>query len=392
MVIAKKYKMYSGKKKDLNRLCDTAGWVWNHALALSKRYYRMYGKSLSNYRLQSHILKLRKKNGAWMLLNSQTVQDICQRIQKSYSAFFKWARTRSGRRKSPPKFKKSRVYKSITFKQAGFKLNGNKLTINSLGKTFGFHLSRQYSKPKQVTIKRDNCGDFWIIIFCEEQFEKADKFRTGKTAGFDFSLPKFLVSSNGTSIPDSQFFREFEKQVAKANRSLAKKEKGSNNRNKSKLGLAKLHRRIANKRDAYQWELARTLVLSYDVLCFENLNLDAMKRLWGKKVSDRAFYSFLLKVEYLAHKFQKHYHQANQWFPSSKMCSCCGHKKEKLELSQRAFVCENCGSVKDRDDNSSDNLDQLGRALSYGIEVVSPQMRGVLCKWIPTDTPESPVF
>ena len=85
----------------------------------------MYGKSLNSNKLQKHIAKLRKRNLAWKRLDAQTVQDICQRLDKSYKAFFKWCKKRTANRKSPPKFKKSKKYKSITFKQNGFKLKGN---------------------------------------------------------------------------------------------------------------------------------------------------------------------------------------------------------------------------------------------------------------------------
>lgn len=371
MLVARKYKMYSAKQKHLHRLCNINGWVYNHAVALCRRYYRIYGKSLNNAHLQRHMLKLRKRNEAWQKINSQTIQETCQRIAKSYTAFFKWCKTRTGRRKSPPKFKKSKKYKSFTFKKAGFKLSGNQLTINSIGKTFKFFKSRDYGQPKTVTLKRDFLGDFYIIITCEISTDNTINFKTGKTAGFDFSMPKFLISSGKDNIDAPRFFYQSEKQVAKANRKLSKKIKGSNNRKKAKLELARLHKKINNRREDYQWKLANDLVKKYDVLTFENLNIEAFKKLWGKKVSDWALYSFLLKIEYLSKKYDKEYFQADRFFASSKTCSCCGHKKEKLELSQRTFVCESCGSIKDRDENASDNLNQLGRKLSTRIVEVS---------------------
>ena len=113
-----KFKLYEHKRnRHLKRVINTAGWIYNHCISLHKRYYRIFGKHLNCAKLQKHIAKPRKKNSFWQKVGSQAVQDICQRIEKSYQLFFK----HNNKGVRPPSFKKVRKYKSFTLKQAGYK-------------------------------------------------------------------------------------------------------------------------------------------------------------------------------------------------------------------------------------------------------------------------------
>ena len=353
MLKAYKYKVYSGKKqRKLHRLANTAGRVYNHCIALHKRYYRMYGKSLNHNRLKRHIARIRKTKPDWQRLNSQTVQDIVLRIKKGYAAYKHTKRF--------PSFKKSRKYKSFTFAQSGYKIKGNAITINSIGTTFKFHYSRPYGKIKTITFKRDSLGDFYVILVCE--IERPKQFaRTGKTAGFDFGLKTFLTSSDGEEIESPQFYKQYSKAIAKANKKLSKKVKGSNNWYKAKDELNRVYRKMTNKRDNHQWEIALHLVRKYDVLCFEDLNLEGMKRLWGRKVSDLSLYSLLQKVEYLASVHGRHVQKVDRFFPSSKLHWDCGHTN-KITLRDRTFACQGCGEILHRDKNAAKNIHRQGIA------------------------------
>lgn len=353
MLKAYKYKVYkSRKQRKLHRLANTAGWVYNHCIALHKRYYRMYGKTLNHNRLKRHIGKMRKLNPYWMQLGSQTVQDIVLRIKKGYKAYKHTKRF--------PSFKKSKKYKSFTFTQCGYKIENNKITINSIGVTFGFHQSRPYGKIKTITFKRDELGDFYIVLICETEAPKPFA-RTGKTAGFDFGLKTFLATSDNEEIQSPQFYKQHSNDIAKANRKLSKKKKGSNNWYKAKADLNRVYRKMQNKRNDHQWKLALSLVRRYDILCFEDLNLDGMKRLWGKKVSDLSFYSLLQKIEYLSIVNEKHMQKVDRFFPSSKLHMDCGHVN-KITLKDRTFPCQGCGEILHRDKNAANNIHRQGIA------------------------------
>ena len=356
MLKAYKYKIYSGsKQRKLHELATISGYIYNHCIALHKRYYRLYGKHLSRYQLQKHIGKLRKRNPKWEKLGSQAVQMIVYRIELAYQSFY------SKNIKRPPTFKKSRKYKSFTFTQAGYKLDRNSIVINSIKTKFSFHYSRPYGgKVKNITFKRDALGDFYVILICETE-NQTKKIKTGRTAGFDFGLKTFLTSSDGTEIHSPQFFKQNANAVAKATCNLSRKKKGSRNWYRAKANLNRVYRKATNQRNDWQWKVANELVSKYDILCFEDLNLDGMKRLWGRKISDLGFYDFMQKLECIANKHGKQIQKIDRFFPSSKLHMDCGHVNE-VTLKDRTFACQGCGKILHRDKNAAQNIHRQGIA------------------------------
>jgi putative transposase len=239
----------------------------------------MFGKTLNCAKLQKHIAKLRNRNPYWQLVGSQAVQDICQRIEKAYDLFFK--HHKNGVR--PPSFKKSKKYKSFTLKQAGYKFLGdNRVKIGS--KVYQFWNSQNIEgKIKTVTIKRVSTGDLYLIVVTDALEQAENKFKTGKIAGFDFGLKTFLTSSENEQIESPLFLKANLKTLKKLSKTLSRKRKGSNNWNKARLNLARLHEDITNQRKDFFWKLAHRLTDKYDYLFFEDLNLKGMVKLWGRK-------------------------------------------------------------------------------------------------------------
>ena len=358
-----KFKLYQAKKnKYLHSCINASGSIYNHCIALHKRYYRMFGEHLNMYRLMKHIAQLRKRIKYWQQVGSQAVQDICQRIEKAYQLFFK--HNKQGTK--PPSFKKTRKYKSFTLKQAGYKLlGGNRIKIGKI--TYNLALSRNIrGKIKTLTVKRNSLGELFILVVTdhvEEQFGVV----TGKIAGFDFGLKTFLTVSDGTEIESPLFFNQFRSLLRKANKNLSSKQKGSKNWHKAKNHLTRLHEFISNKRKDWFWKLAQDLTNKYDVLIFENLNLKGMKRLWGRKVSDLSFATFLEILVCVANNKGKTVHFVDRFFASSKTCSCCGYLNKELSLKERKWNCPSC-NTKDipRDLNAAINLQREG-ASSLGL-------------------------
>ena len=359
MYLTYKYKLYSrcDRNKYLHRDIDAFVGVYNHFIALHKRYYRMFGKYPGKYRLMRHLSNLKKtvRFSAWCLLPSQALQNVVERIDFGYQKFF------AKDNKRPPQFRSWFKYKSYTLKQTGYKfLEGNKVRIGK--RIFRYHKSRDFNKDsiKAVTIKRDRVGDLWLCVVAKAKGIKSFIVKTGRTAGFDFGLKTYLTASDGTQIQSPLYFSRNSRKVKQANRNLSRKEKGSNNRHRARKDLAHVHRRIANQRREYHWWLARQLCKQYDIMCFEKLNIKAMKQLWGRKVSDLGFFDFLTTLKYVAQKTGKKVVQLNQWLPTSKTCSSCGTVKEDLELRERTFRCGCCGLVIDRDLNAAINIHRWG--------------------------------
>ena len=337
-------------------MINAAGVIYNHCIALHKRYYRMWGKHLNCAKLQSHIAKLRKRHQFWQSIGSQAVQDICQRIEKAYQLFFK--HNKKGVR--PPNFKKVKKYKSFTLKQAGYKLlSGNRIKIAN--RVYQFWKSREVEgKIKTLTIKRTALGELFMVIVVDNELEPEIKSTTGKIAGFDFGLKTFLTCSDGTLIDSPQFLKQSLNAIKKASKNHSKKVKRSNNRERARKNLVRQHENVCNRRRDWFWKLAHELTDKFDVLCFETLNLKGMQRLWGRKISDVAFGEFLQILSWVTKKKNKQLVYIDQWYPSSKTCSHCGHILENLDLSIRQWRCPSCQSINGRDENAARNIQMVG--------------------------------
>lgn len=358
--VAYKYKVYSqnrNHRKRLSELLRTAAWIYNHCIALLKRYYRLFHKSLSKPRLQAHIAKMKQRcYKQWGLVNSMAAQQIADRIYEGYRRFF------DRKAKRPPTFRNWRKYKSVTFKSSGWTLNGNVFTINKLKIRLKFHLSRPIEgKVQTVCLSRDAAGDWWLsFTIRKEERETSKKPMTGKTAGFDFGLKHFFTGADGRRIESPLYLTHAVAQLRMKSRKLSRKVKGSRSRAKARLELARFHRHVSNLRKEFHWKLALQLVTDYDTICLETLNMRAMQRMWGRKVSDLGFSDFVNILSKQCTKYGKNLVQINQWEATSKTCSICGHHENEMPLNIRKWTCPVCGTHHDRDINAAQNILRVG--------------------------------
>jgi putative transposase len=279
--------------------------------------------------MQEHLAKMQDRGTRYRYLleiPSQALQQVCERADNSYQAFFEWAKTKTGPRRGPPRLKKVRRFKSFTLKQAGWSIEPGENRIRIGDVVYRYHRSQNvHGKIKTVTIKQDACGDWWISFACDplaamegvkenkivkplEKFAKDDERRqkvrteTGKSSGFDFGLRTFLTSSEGegADIVAPEPLKASLNKLARRNRALASKVKGSKNWHKARLELARAYRDAANIREDFHKKTASTLCKEYDALFFEDLNLVGMKAIWGRKASDLGFGKQLAIIENMA--------------------------------------------------------------------------------------------
>lgn len=323
---------------------------------MHRRYYRLYKKHLNLYRLHKQLTKLKKKKPWIKELGSQAIQEVAERIDKSYKLFF--LNIKQGVKASPPGFKGKHKYRSFTLKQAGWSIEANKLRIGDY--SFKFSKSREVEGViKTVTIKRDSLGAFYVVLSCECEVQP-NKVTSGKSVGFDFGLNNFLTAQNGSTIQAPLFFKDSLVALKKASKALSKKQKGSNNRKKAKLKLARLHQTIANKRTDFQHKLAKTLAKEYEAIFIEDLNLKRMQQQWGRKASDLGFGSFVQILEYNCTLTGSTLVKVPRYFPSSKTCSECCSVNSKLRISEKTWTCSECGSQHQRDVNAAKNIFRVG--------------------------------
>jgi putative transposase len=340
----------------------------------------MYGKSLNKFRLQKHLTKLKHldKYSFWNKVGSQAIQDVTDRIEKGYAAFFRNCKSQVKTRKvSPPSFKKVQNYSSFSLKQAGYKfLPGNQVQINK--RIYKYHKSQEIKgEVKCISVKKDSLGDWYITVVCELDNSLELTSMTGKTAGFDFGCMDFLVNNDGTKIESPLFFKQNRNKIAQANKKLSRKTKGSNNYAQAKLGLARLHKKVSNSRKDFHFKLAKQLCETYDVMFFEDLDIQAMSKKHGKKISDLGFSQFMNILKHKSLEYGKTIYNIDKWFASTKTCSTCGYKNNKLTERDRVWTCPQCFTEHNRDTNAAQNIISKGMKETNAIKF----MDGTSSSW-----------
>ena len=350
-----KYKITNKETASLEEIMETSRHIWNYALRLQRKSYEWYGKYIPYNKLRAYIVKKRKHEPYWLRLNSHWVDSIIQSLDDSYQRFFK------GIQKRPPKFKKYGESVSILAKWNvsyldGVKIENDRITLKKVG-TYKFLKHRAYptDKIRQVRIKKYN-NHFYVIVCCDCSPKQLARNCNGE-AGIDFGLKTFITLDNGEKIESPRFLFKNAKKLRRLNKVVSRRQKGSNRRKKAVVALANFHAKVKQQREDWQWKLAHQLCKQYKVIKIEDLCLLGMKQLWGRKVSDLAIGSFVLKLEFVASKYGTKIIKIDRFYASSHICSNCNHKLErKLNLKEREWQCPVCSVVHDRDINAAVNI------------------------------------
>ena len=371
------FKLYhSDHNNALMRQINIAATIYNHCLALQKRYYRLFSKYINACRMKVHLTKLKRtKRFAYMRkLGSQAVQDVAERIDRAYNLF--WTNVKRKVKCSPPKFKAVRRYKSFTLKQTGWGLDENKGRIRLGKKWYGYFQSRRIEgKVKTVTVKQDAVGDIYVYLCCDTQCEPVEA-RTGKSVGFDFGLKTFLTASDGHDITSPDFFKLNAKRIRVKSHKLSRKQKGSRRRERARMELARAYRKMENQRHDFHFKLARRLCEEYAGICLETLNMKGMARMWGCKIHSLGFSEFVKILSYEASKLGTRVIFVPMFYPSSQLCSVCGFKNDALkDVKVRKWDCPQCQTHHDRDRNAAKNILMAGTSAISG-DAVRPEQSG----------------
>ena len=369
------------QNRRLGNMLDDLDDVHNHFLALEKRYYRRYGLYAGRFRLQPHLTKLlQRTHKHWAWIPRDTLDQVIVRIHIGYERFFDWIENgRRGRRVGPPKFKRKGRRRSAKF-QTGYKIfeerKDGKPSIIPKGtirlsfkewcpdkqrfvfvrRNILYHHHRDWSgEVRYIQILRDAVGTFWLSVVTDNASKEVLP-ATGESVGADFGLDTYLTLNTGEKIQHPQPLKQSLNELRKLNKALSRKVKGSGNWWRSLRELARLYHKVANQRKDWHYKLATDLCRRFDRIATETLNLDGMKRLWGRKASDLAFYQFVEILKFKCLKHNRECFQVGQWTATTKPCSDCGYKNENLSLSDRQWTCPECGSHHDRDINAAINI------------------------------------
>lgn len=285
----------------------------------------------------------------------QVLQDVISRVDKSFKRFFSGA--------GYPRFQGRNRYNSFTYTQYpkhGFEIEDNKLKLSKIGLIKIKQHREIEGKIKTCTIKRD--VDHWYVSFSVEIDKEIEHTKGECEIGIDVGLKELLTLSNGQKISPQKFYRKSENKIRTVNKSLHRKKKGSNNRNKQRVKVGRAHRKIRNQRKDFNHKTSRILVNTYDKIVFEKLQIQNMvkNRHLSKSINDAGWYQLIEMTKYKAECAGKVVVLVNPHNTSQTCSKCGGHVKKSLSV--RVHKCPNCGLVLDRDHNAAINiLNKVGR-------------------------------
>ena len=302
-----------------------------------------------------------------------TVTDSIRRCEAAYNNFFKsHSGKRKGRKVGSPKFK-SKKDKNQSF--SVYMLSKNCLdwehrliTIPKFKQVRFRHAEDKKGKwiewykdatPKNITVSKNTCGEYWCSILFEKNQDSYQIINTSKTVGLDFSPNCLYINDLGEPAPGFiKAKQENKKKLTKLQRCLARKQKDSKNREKARIKLARFENHIANIRQDYREKEALRLVRENDIIGIEDLNIQAMEKFShnAKNYVDTSWYSFITRLEQKAKFHNCLIIKSDRFYPSSKTCNHCGYVKQDLKLSDRTWICPECSTEIQRDQNAAQNL------------------------------------
>lgn len=355
-----KFRLYPNKEQEklLANHFGSIRFVYNHFLAKRKEQYEQTKKS-SNYYEQSKELTALKKLEAYSWLkeiNSQTLQHALRNLDTAYQNFFK------GRAKLPC-FHSKKHGGSFAIPQH-FKVEDNRIFIPKFKKGIKFVKSQEIKgELRNMTVSVTPSGKYYVCIMAQVEVEDLEK--TNLSVGVDLGIKDLVITSDGDRYPSNKFINKYSIELAKAQRHLSRKKKGSRSWNKQRIKVARVQEKIHDCRFDKLHKISIDLIRKYDVICCETLNVKGMVKnhKLAKSISDASWGAFILMLEYKAKWYGKTISKINRLYPSSKTCHHCGYINKDLKLKDREWTCPNCGEVLDRDTNAAVNILREGQRI-----------------------------
>ncbi|MFF4517225.1 RNA-guided endonuclease InsQ/TnpB family protein [Streptomyces mirabilis] len=356
---------------ELSRTFGCVRKVYN--LALAARTEAWTRQERVSYHQTSAMLTAWKKTEELAYLNevsSVPLQQVLRHLQTAFTHFF-------GRRARYPRFKsRKKSRRSAEYTASAFRFCEGKLTLAKMTEPLDIVWSRplpEGTSPSTVTVSQDSAGRWFVSLLCEDPSVKPLP-ATGQAVGVDVGLEHLLILSTGEKIANPRHERRDRAALAREQRRLAKKEKGSANRARARLKVAKIHARIADRRRDALHKLTTRLVRENQTIVIEDLTVRNMVKnhRLARAISDAAWREFRRMLEYKAQWYGREVIAVDRWFPSSRLCSACGTLRDRMPLHVRTWTCD-CGTTHDRDVNAAHNLLAAGLAVTVCGAGVRPQ-------------------
>lgn len=361
-----KYRIYPNKKQQelLQKTFGCCRYVYNYFLDKKITEYKENKKSLSFYDTSKMLTQLKKEKEWLKEPDKDALQKTLKNLDNAYQKFFK-------EHTGYPKFKsKKNRHQSYTTSCSNnnIRFENKHIKLPKLGCVKIRDKQIPQGRILNTTISQEPNGHYYCSLCCTD-IEFSQYSKTNKNVGIDLGIVDFAILSDGIKIKNPRFYEKSEKKLAKLQRKLLRKTIGGSNWNKARIKIANLQKHISNQRKDFLQKLTTNIVKQYDIICIEDLDVKSMKEtesnVRNKHVIDVSWSEFRRMLTYKSTWYGKILSVIDRYFPSSQICHCCGHKDGKKSVEIRYWICSNCGSKLDRDNNASINI------LNEGLRILS---------------------
>lgn len=362
---AYKVRLYPNPEQaiSMNKTFGCVRVIWNHLVA----NFNSYGTDHYVERFSEKEIKANPDLHFLSEVSAATLQQKRMDFVETKKQFFnKKRKIRIGRMK----FKKKGQKQSYRLPNQKFKVfaDDGLIQLEKIGKVKAVFDREIAGELRSVTVSKDPSGKYFASILVKTNVNLLPL--TGRSVGIDVGLKDLFIMSNGDVVNNPRWFRENQSKLAKAQRHLSRKKKGSNRYEKQRIKVARLHEKVRNQRSYFIHNMTKTLVEEFDLISVEDLNVAGMKKSnLGKSISDAGWSEFTRQLEYKSKWYGKTFFKIDRFYPSSQICSSCNHRDGKKSLDVRHWVCSNCGTHHDRDLNAATNILLKGYSDLTGLSI-----------------------
>ena len=393
MLRAIKIRLYPNEAQatQFNKLLGCYRFVYNQCLSRKIESYKNDGKSENLSTLGQFVHHELLKNDNFIWLREQNTKVLKQAVKDMLTAYKNFFERHSGY----PKFKSKHDNKQSCRFELGAISKRNDYTTYHLSlanirnvkfrcsEKYAQYLQKHHNNVRQATLTKLPCGEYYLSILVDGDLTHKVK-ETNTAVGIDLGVKDFVITSDGEVFTNLHFTKTETKNIKRLQRQLSRKKKGSNNRNKARIKLAKLYKKINDRKEYYLHAVSNSLIDDNQVICMEDLNVKGMVRNHNlaESICEMNFGEFRRMLEYKARWYKRKIVFVDRFYPSSKTCHNCGYVNKKLKLSDRQWVCPQCGEVIERDYNAALNI------LDEGLKIIgSSTTEFTLADYPTTDDP-----
>ena len=377
MLRAVKIRLYPNKTQteQFNKLLGCYRFVYNQCLASKINSYKETGTIENRSTLSKFVHRELLKDDNFIWLREQNTKVLKQAVNDMLTAYKNFFEHHTGY----PKFKSKHDNKQSCRFELGAISKRNDYTTYKLSlanirnvkfrcnKKSAEYLQKHHDNIRQAILTKLPCGEYYLSILVDGSLTHKGLQDTDKVVGIDLGIKDFVITSEGEVFENLHFKKSENNKIKSLQRQLSRKQKDSNNRNKARIKLAKAYKKINDRKQYYLHQVTNTLINENQVICMEDLNVKGMMRnhKLAESIQEMNFGEFRRMLEYKAKWYGRQIVYVDRFYPSSKTCNHCGYIKKDLKLSDRQWVCPQCGEVIERDYNAACNI------LDEGLRIIS---------------------